>query len=372
MTETESLLILNAAPGIGNARIRKLLECFGSAKNVLAAGKDELTSRAGLPGKVAENITRFDKEKFLNSETALIEREGVVLVSHADKNYPGLLSKIPDAPVLLYVKGTLKKEDNVAVALVGSRKASFYGVSVAEKFARGLAEFGITIVSGMARGIDAAAHEGALKAKGRTMAVLGSGLSKIYPPEHKKLFSRIAESGAVVSEFPMTEPPSAFNFPKRNRIISGLSLGVVVVEASNKSGALITSRFALEQGREVFAVPGKVDSPNSKGVHGLIKDGAKLVHSIDDILEEIAPQAKEYLKKSGPKEADLFSGARLSGTEKDIFDCITSDAAHVDEIAGHARCTIPEAMNVLLRLELKHLVKQLPGKLFVRNTMMSN
>ena len=365
MNELESLLILNAVPGLGNMRIRKLLEGLGSAEDILSASEKEL-SATGLPSKVVQSIIRFDKEEFLKKEQELMHKEDVRALSFLEKDYPDLLSKIPDAPVVLYVKGDIKKEDNTAVSLVGSRKASFYGTSVAEKFAFNLAGLGITIVSGMARGIDTATHEGALKANGRTIAVLGSGLAKIYPPENKKLFLKIAEARAVVSEFPMTTAPAAFNFPRRNRIISGLSLGVVVVEASAKSGALITSRFALEQGREVFAVPGKVDSPTSRGTHELIKQGAKLVHSVEDILEEIAPQLKSQLKDTGTQN-DFESGATLSEKEKSIFNFLSSDATHVDEIASHASCSIPEVMSILLRLELKHLIRQLPGKFFVKN-----
>ena len=292
------------------------------------------------------------------------------MMTFQDNHYPENLKAIPDAPVLLYIKGEIKKENNLAIAMVGSRRASFYGLSIAEKLAGQLSELGITIISGMAKGIDAIAHKGALKAKGSTIAVLGNGLSKVYPPENKKLFDEIINSGAVISEFPMTTPPAAYNFPRRNRIISGLSLGVVVVEASNKSGALITSRFALEQGREVFAVPGKVDSPNSQGVHNLIKQGAKLVSNVEDILEEISPQLKHHMKTEHRELARRTSTRvlpnNLSDDELSIYKQIQDDAMHIDEVANQCGFSVPQTMNALLKLELKHLIKQLPGKLFVR------
>ena len=370
MTEIESLLILNGILGLGNIRIRKLFEHFGSASQVLSASRKELTAGAAIPASVADNIIRFPKDEYLKSEYSLMEKHGVRAVSYEDQDYPENLNQIPDAPVLLYVKGDLKKENNLAVAIVGSRKASFYGLSIAEKFARELSEFGITIVSGMARGIDTKAHEGALRAKGPTIAVLGNGLSEIYPPENQKLFEDIAKNGAIISEFPMTTPPAAYNFPRRNRVISGLSLGVVIVEASNKSGALITSRFALEQGREVFAVPGKVDSPNSQGVHKLIKEGAKLTNSVSDILEELAPQLKHRIKEEKPISDTKFEEKvltrNLSNEEKTIYGRISDQAMHIDEIVDQSGCSASQAMAVLLKLELKHLIRQLPGKLFVK------
>lgn len=368
MTELESFLILNAVSGLGNIRIRRLLENFGSAKKILSLKQNELSASGIVPLSVARSVGRFNQDDYLKNELGLIKKNGVHIITCFDKDYPENLSHIPDSPVLLYVKGKLKKENDLAVAIVGSRRASFYGLSIAEKFARQLAELGITVVSGMARGIDAQAHRGALKVKGETVAVLGSGLSVIYPPENEKLFKEIADSGAVVSEFAMATPPAAYNFPRRNRIISGLSLGVIIVEASKNSGALITSRFALEQGREVFAVPGKIDHPNSEGTHTLIKQGAKLVQTIDDILEELKPQMEASLSK-GKKDiapSAVMPGISLPNQEQNVYECIHDDAVHIDEIATQSGYTASEAMNVLLKLELKHLVKQLPGKRFIR------
>ena len=372
MTEQECLLILTGVAGLGNIRIRKLIECFGSAKRVLSISSSELAAEGVIPASVVHHIVRFEKDKYLKEEEDQIKRHGVVIVSFQDEDYPENLCHIPDSPVILYVKGTLKKENNLAIAIVGSRRASIYGVSIAEKFAMGLSELGITIVSGMARGIDSAAHRGALRAKGSTVAVLGNGLSTIYPPENKKLFEEIVESGAVVSEFPMATPPLAHNFPRRNRIVSGLALGVVIAEASHKSGALITSRFALEQGREVFAVPGKVDSINAQGVNNLIKQGAKLISGIEDILEELTPQLKyrlELAKEDNMAKSSVgrdFIASRLTDEEANIYNRIREEAIYIDDVAYQSGLTAAQAMNVLLKLELKHLVRQLPGKLFVR------
>ena len=373
MTELESLLILNGISGLGSIRTRRLLERFASAKKVLSLSINELTLDGLIPPRVAENIVRFAKDDFLRNELSLIKKADAKLISYSDIDYPENLSHIPDSPVILYVKGNISKENNLAIAVVGSRRASFYGLSTAEKLSMGLSELGITIVSGMARGIDASAHRGALKAKGPTIAVLGNGLSRIYPPENKKLFEEIARNGAILSEFPMTTPPSAYNFPRRNRIISGLSLGVVVVEASNKSGALITSRFALEQGREVFAVPGKVDSVNSQGVNNLIKQGAKLISNVEDILEEIAPQLKHHMRsneKQPPRELshEGIKPGHLMEDELNIYEHIRGRAVHIDEIADRSGCSASQAMSILLKLELKHLIKQLPGKHFIRES----
>lgn len=374
MTEHEALLILNAISGLGSIRIRKLCDYFGSFANVLGAKLSDLKAIGGIPQKVLQGITSFDRDHFLKNENRLLKEHGVEAVSFKDEAYPDNLKNIPDAPVVLYVKGRLQTENDLALAVVGSRRASFYGLSLAEKFSRDLSVLGITVVSGMARGIDTAAHQGALKSQGKTIAVLGSGLSVIYPPENKKLFEDIARTGAVVSEFSMATPPVACNFPQRNRIISGLSLGVIVVEAAKKSGALITSQMALEQGREVFAIPGKVDSPNSQGVHMLIKQGAKLTHSIEDILEELSVPFKHCLKEATQAAAaprqDIFA-KNLSADEMNIYNRI-HDSAHIDDIAMQSGCSCSTALSVLLKLELKHLVRQLPGRIFVKTNPASH
>ena len=256
-----------------------------------------------------------------------------------------------------------------SIAVVGPRLASMYGLSVAEKFSSQLSEAGITIVSGLAKGVDTSAHRGALKAKGKTVAVLGCGLAEMYPPENARLAQEIAQNGAVVSEFPMTMPPIKYNFPQRNRIISGLSLGVIVAEASHKSGALITSRFALEQGREVFAVPGKVDNPNAAGVNNLIKQGAKLIMSVEDVLEELVVHLKPYTMKSVPTEAEAPAALKsLTEEEREVSLCLGKQPSHIDQIASACGRSMDWLGSKLLSLELKGIVKQLPGKFFKLTT----
>ena len=250
MTEQEALIALNLIPDIGSARLKNLLEAFGSAPKIFLNSESTLKKVDKISDKIARAIVAFSYES-LKKELALAKKLGVTVVTLKDNTYPKNLKEIYDPPLCLYVKGALSSADTLALAIVGSRRASFYGLSCAEKFAYALAQYGITVVSGLARGVDTQAHAGALKAKGRTLAVLGSGLNSLYPPENAKLAEKIAESGAVVSEFPLNAEPLARNFPRRNRVISGLSLGTIVVEAAKNSGALITADFALEQGREV-------------------------------------------------------------------------------------------------------------------------
>jgi len=313
-------------------------------------------------------IAQFPQEQFLAKELALIAEQGVRVLTFNDEEYPAILRAIVDSPIVLYVKGRLPENLSLSIALVGSRGASLYGMSIAAQWSARFVELGFTVVSGMARGIDTAAHTGALKAHGQTVAVLGCGLSTVYPPENEKLFAEIAASGAVISEFPMTMPPMAHNFPRRNRIISGLSMGVVVVEAAAKSGALITADFALEQGREVYAVPGKVDSPTSKGVHGLIKQGAKLVSCVEDILEDIHPQLLQEVRAHVvlPEIKEPVALESLSEPEQQIYRFISDRPVHIDQLIDRCGTDALRVTTVLSCLELKHLVKQLPGKLFVR------
>lgn len=287
---------------------------------------------------------------------------------YADKNiketplsdvfYPKNLKNIYDPPDPLYVKGRIVPGDDIAVAIVGSRKASLYGLKTCEKLAYELAGMGVTIVSGLARGIDSAAHRGALKAGGRTIAVFGCGLDYIYPSENKKLAEEIEQNGALVSEFPAGAMPLPYNFPKRNRIISGLSLGVVVVEASKDSGALITADFALEQGREVFAVPGKIDASTSTGTHRLIKEGAKLVEGADDILEE--------LNLKSTVQSSPMPNAGIDEYEQKIYSILSDEPKYIDEITKEANLVSSEVCDILLRLQLKKLIKELPGKRYFK------
>lgn len=370
MTEREALLILNAVPGVGNARIRALREYYGSAANAVSLKTGGPVLDAILHPKVAQNMAAFPKAAFLEQEQRWMEERGVRAVTLNDTDYPQRLKEIPDAPAVIYVKGGLPENLSLSVALVGSRRASVYGISVAEQFASRLAELGVVIISGMARGIDTSAHRGALRARGETVAVLGCGLNQAYPPENGDLMEKIAACGAVLSEFPMATLPLPHNFPRRNRIISGLSQGVIVVEAAEKSGALITADFALEQGKEVYAVPGKVDSPTSRGVHGLIKQGAKLATCVEDVLEDLLPQlrAGSSPRAQAPADETVPSEALtgLSKNEQLVYQHITDRPVHVDQLSQRCGVDVPSMSSVLLHLELKHLVKQLPGRQFVR------
>ncbi|MDP8253716.1 MAG: DNA-processing protein DprA [Candidatus Kaelpia aquatica] len=284
MEDKEYLIALNMIEGLGSIRITKLLNGFNRAEDIFQSSENQLQSIAGIGRELSLRIKSFNI-KALKEELELCVRKNITIVSILDKDYPEDLKNIPDAPIVLYVKGVL---DNLGfnVAVIGSRKASPYGLSTAKRLSGQLASLGVTVISGMARGIDSAAHKGALEVGGRTVAALGSGLLNIYPPENIELAKQISKNGAVISEFPLRTAPLRENFPRRNRIISGLSKGVIVVEAALRSGALITADLALDQGRDIFAVPGEVDSPTSCGTNYLIKQGAKLIDSAEDVLEE--------------------------------------------------------------------------------------
>lgn len=369
MQESESLVILNAIAGLGSVRIRKLIEHYGSAEKVLSSGAGDFPLGL-IPSEVVENIVNFPEKEFLEKEYNFLKSKGICVVSFQEDDYPKSLLEISDFPIVLYVKGNVKKLNSLNFAIVGSRQASVYGTSMARQFARRLSELGWTIVSGMARGIDTHAHEGALSAGGATIAVLGCGLNYIYPLENEELLERIARNGAVVSEFPMDVAPIAHNFPRRNRIISGLSSGVLVAEAALKSGALITADCALEQGREVFALPGKIDNPSSQGVHNLIKQGAKLVTCVEDILEELKVPIQGYLIKEAGAEkqtpAPNLVSLNLPEDEQRIYSYVNDRPIHMDELSERCGVMISLVGSLLFRLELKKLVKQLPGKMFVR------
>jgi DNA processing protein len=290
------------------------------------------------------------------------------LIAIADDGYPVWLRAIPDPPAVLYCDGSVEPGDRQAVAIVGSRRATPYGLRVTETLARELSGVGFTIVSGFARGIDAAAHRAALEAGGRTLAVLGCGLDVDYPPGHGRLREEIAASGAVLTEFGPGTPPYAANFPRRNRIISGLSLGIVVIEADEDSGSLITARLALEQGREVFAVPGPIDAPLSRGPHGLLKQGAKLVETVDDIVEELLPQIErtEGTVKTSRRISPATDLPNLSPEERTVYALITREPQHLDDLTEQSDLTSAAAAGILLGLELKGLARQLPGQRYVR------
>ncbi len=356
-------IALKFVPGIGNIVYRRLLKHFGTPENVFQGTKEQLSKIDGIQKGSISAITNFSLADRVEKEISLMDRHGVSLITSNDFLYPENLSHIPDAPPLIYVKGSIKESDELALAVVGSRMATSYGRAVTERLCADLAKKGITVVSGLARGIDTAAHCGALMGDGRTIAVLGSGVDVIYPAENEGLYERIVENGAVISEFPMGTPPYAQNFPIRNRIISGLSLGVAVVEATRQSGSLITAQLAAEQGREVFAVPGSVSSFKSMGTHKLIKQGAKLVENVLDIIEEVNA-FRPLRRRIGPLcEGDRW---RLTTKENVLYNHLEDYPIHIDELLRKTEIGIGELLSLLLDMELKGVVRQLPGKMFVR------
>src|ERR1700755_3458207 len=364
-------------PAFGPRAAAKLLERFGSAEGVFGALRSEL-ERLRLRPEAVELIALRDRHEAAARELDRVrEIEGADVLVLDDGAYPALLREIPDPPVTLYVRGSWSEcLDAPCVGIVGSRRCSAYGQNVALSLARDLASRGVTVVSGLARGIDAAAHRGALEASGRTVAVLGTGLDEVYPRDHRTLASEILErGGALVTQFPLGTPPVAENFPYRNRIISGLSLGVVVVEASENSGSLITARLALEQDREVFPVPGNITSRCSSGTTFLIKGaGAKLVQAWQDVVAEFPPEIAASIlppesgkKKGSGRSTDLTIPPDISDAERAVLKLLTSDEpAHIDALSEASGLAVSELSGVLLALEMRDLVRQLPGRCFVR------
>ena len=363
MDKIESWLYFNAIQGLGPVKGKALIDKFGTPENIFKATDNELASVEGIGTDLIEKIRNKEKWLDIKKEISLIQKSKVEILTFKNPKYPPLLKNIYSFPLLLYVKGKPQEQDyKMPIAIVGMRKASYYGKTVTEELAQNLACAGFSIVSGMARGIDTSAHLGALK-NGRTIAVLGSGLNYIYPRENKKLSEKISQNGALISEFPMNTPPDKLNFPRRNRIISGMSLGVVVVEAAERSGALITANLASEQGREVFAVPGKIDSNHSLGTHKLIQDGAKLVANWKDIASELACEIDwEKQSKTGKKYK-----ITLEEFEEKIYTLLSTEPKQIDTIIKESQNNSPKILSILLSLELKGFIKQLPGKFFVIN-----
>jgi len=368
------LLQFLSVPGIGSRTSRRLLEAFGSPQAVLAATTEELCRVEQVGPTVAEALrSSSDEEASRTLETC--RRKGVSILHESDPRFPPLLGRIDDPPGILFVRGDLQPCDALAVAVVGARHATAYGRKVAKQLGGALARAGYTVVSGLARGIDAAAHQGALAAGGRTLAVLGSGVLNIYPPEHRVLADEIAVAGAVISELPPLTKPSSGAFPQRNRIISGLSLGVVVVQAAERSGAMITARLAGEQGREVFAVPGDIHCRMSQGCHRLIQDGAKLVGGIDDILEELGPLFETVVSPAGCQVSQTAAPAvrrpaelALDATERQVFDAIPASAEGclVDRVIDATGLDASQVLGTLCLLETRRLVTRLPGSRVAR------
>ena len=374
--DIEKWLRLIRADSVGPTTFAKLIKHFGSADRALGASVGELAKINGVGFKTAERIASTRGKFDVGAELELAEKLGIWIINVDDKRYPPALKRIYDPPPVLYIKGSLTREDNLAISIVGSRRCSLYGQEQSSRFAHFLSSAGFTICSGMARGIDTAAHQGALSASGRTIAVQGCGLANVFPPENKKLFELIAESGACISELPLGYEPLSENFPPRNRIIAGLSLGTIVVEAGFRSGALITARAALENNREVMAVPGKIDSPLSKGTHQLLKQGAKLIESVEDVMEGlgyIGEQLEDHVSTAAEKaaqsvETPLFDikALKLSGPEKTIYECLNKEPSHIEEIIADTDLAAGSVNAGLVSLRLKGLIKQLPGSLFVK------
>ncbi|MFH1776705.1 MAG: DNA-processing protein DprA [Candidatus Omnitrophota bacterium] len=361
INEKECLILLNLVYGLGPVKIKNLIAYFGSPSAVFEAGEKDLLSVESLKPVDARNIVSFKKEN-LYRELELINKNKIKILTMLDLTYPPLLKQTYSFPPVLYVKGEISELSRPGIAIVGSRRASVYGMQTAERLSFQLSGLGINIISGMARGIDTSAHRGALKNKGKTIAVLGSGLNNIYPRENEKLFDQISASGAVVSEFPIQAAPERENFPRRNRIISGLSLGVVVVEAALKSGALITANFAVGQNREVFAIPGNISSHTSLGTNALIKEGAKLVSDVSDIVSEIKSLVISNHAERQEQEISLNSPEKIK-----IFELLKKDEPkHIDALIYQSKFEAQRVATVLSMLEIEGYVRQLAGKRFVK------
>ncbi|HEY4417120.1 MAG TPA: DNA-processing protein DprA [Verrucomicrobiae bacterium] len=368
MDSREALIALNMIEGVGPVRARSLLEHFGEAPKILSASKYELQRVRNIGEDTAENIFNWEKSIDLAGELKRIADFGCHVLISSDENYPASLREIYDPPLVLYVKGELTAKDKNSVAMVGSRQTTHYGLETARKLAYQLAYVGVTVVSGGARGIDTAAHQGALSAKGRTIAVLGTGINLVFPPENVALFERIASNGAVITQFPFNRPADKQSFPIRNRIVAGMTLGTVVVEANLTSGSLITANFATEYGRQIFAVPGRIDSPRSKGCHDLIKKGAKLCEGAEDVLSEFEYLFPASNRPASTAETGILPALELSANEQAIYNAvIPDDETAIDDIIRASGLPSSTVNVALLGLEMKRLVRQLPGKLFVRN-----
>jgi DNA processing protein len=351
VSDTKYWLGFSLVPEIGPKRLKLLLNAFDSLVAAWNAREFHLRE-AGLEEMPTANLLRIRSQIDLEAEMVKVERVGARLLTLADDNYPALLRELPDAPVVLYLRGTLLPQDELALAIVGTRKATTYGRDAAAYLAGQLARQGVTILSGLAHGIDAAAHKGALESGGRTIAVFGCGIDQIYPPDHRELALQIAGNGALISEFPIGSKPEARNFPRRNRVISGLSLGVLVAEAPEQSGAIITATIAAEQGREIFAVPGNIFSPANRGTNRLIQDGAKLVIGVEDILDELDIAHRNVQTKTVTERI-----APASTTEAKLLQHLSPDPLHIDDLARLCGLPITTVTSTLTLLELKGLAR---------------
>jgi DNA processing protein len=359
------MLRLSLVSGVGPRTRISLLERFGTPRAVLAAAPSELRAVKGIGPKMVEKLRSADRDVDVPAVINFCREKGIEILTETHPDYPRALREVHDPPGVLFVRGGIKPQDALAVGIVGTRHATQYGLRQAERLAGSLARAGLTIISGLARGIDAAAHRGALAAGGRTIAVLASGVANIYPPEHAELAAEVAAGGALISEAPPHAEPLAGTFPQRNRLISGMSLGVIIVEAADRSGALITAQHAMEQGREVFAVPGNVDSRASRGCHRLIRDGAKLVESADDVLEELGPLVESATRGDG-QEIHHPAELLLNEVEQKVLSAIAGEATAIDEIAEKSGHTMPQVLSTLSVLEMRRLIRRLSGTMVIR------
>lgn len=362
MNETVCLLSLQNKPGIGGVTLRKLIDIYGSAANVFKADIDGLIKSGMINKESAQAIKGFNKWDIYFNEYKKIEKSRYRYIAYNDTNYPVNLKNIYNVPLLMQYYGDIRNIDNNAIAVVGSRNCDEYGRYITEAIVKQLVTKGITIVSGMARGIDTYAHMSAIKYGGRTVAVIGSGLDICYPPENNELFEVISQNGYILSEYPLGTKPESTNFPRRNRIISGLSLGVLVIQANLKSGALITAKYALEQNREIFAVPANINNLKSSGCNLLIKNGAKLVENVDDIISEI--NQFQGLKNKKEKADSGVEKEKLSENEKTVIKTINNKRLHMDELQISSKLSSSEIFQVLLDMEMKGIIRVLPGNYY--------
>lgn len=368
-TQLTSWLLLQSIDGVGDRTLLKLIQAFGSPAHVLGVSFEDLV-RAGCSQELAKAVRRgpaIEVRHLVDRQVKLVERLQIQVITLTDAMYPKRLRMIHDPPPLLYYTGALHEQDGMAVAIVGGRSATPSGRANTAEIAEELARKGWTIVSGMARGIDAAAHRGALAGRGRTIAVLGCGVDQTYPPEHDRLRKQIEEHGAVVAELPVESSPQSHHFPRRNRIISGLSVGVLVAEAAMNSGSLITAKLALEQGREVFAFPGAVKEARCSGSNGLIKAGAKLIECASDMIEELLPQVEPTLRARAIV-GEMASPERegLGPDERRIYAMLSHEAQSVDAVIAQTGMSAAQVSATMLALELRGYVRQLPGPQYLR------
>ena len=388
MTSLEAHIVLNMIDGVGPATYAKLCASLGDAVNIFSATESQLSNITGITAETAAAILNWESTVDLNAEIRRIQNTGCHVILKEDEEYPKLLKQIYNPPFLLYVRGQILPQDHNSIAIVGSRLTTLYGIESAQKFAQQLAYAGITVVSGGARGIDTAAHKGALNSKGRTISVLGNGINVVYPAENVKLFEEISQNGAVISQFPMSYSGNRNTYSIRNRIVAGMTLGTLVVEANQTSGALITAGLAAEMNRQIFAIPGRIDSPRSSGCNRLIKEGAKLCDDIQDILSEFeylsgfqpasAPQqqmsplrdeklpVQDEIPFTLPTTATVPLNIKLTPQETTVLDAVTFEEQHIDVLIQKTSLPTHVVLSALCGLELKKQVQQLPGKLYRR------